>query len=458
MINPLRRFGHALGPGFQKIAKNFSWLLLERLVVMGTALTVGIYTVRYLGAAQFGKLSYAYSFVNIFEGLAKLGLDSVVIRNLVQNAQPTEKILGTTFALKSCALLGAFCISIGSFLSFNSDPTTNLLLIIIAFSLLFNSLDGIDFWFQSQVMSQKVAQVRIGQFIVSSFLKLTFIYFQLSVIFFAGLYVLENALRALGFLWIYRREGDNTLHWRWDKKVAWSLLRDAWPLILSSMMIILYMRVDQVMLGILSGAKAVGLYSAAIRFSEVWYFIPVIICSSVFPSAIKAKALSAETYQRRLQYLYDFLIWISLILALGVSLISYPLIDFLLGADFRPSALILIVHVWALPFVFLGVARSQWLIAENLTRFSFLTTSLGAAANIALNLWLIPPYAGLGAALATLISYGIASYLSAAFFAPTRPSFRQMTQALFIPLRWRQNRIYLRELRTLLRRSSAPKI
>ncbi|MBJ7900978.1 MAG: oligosaccharide flippase family protein [Cyanobacteria bacterium RI_101] len=458
MTNPLGRLGQTLGPGFQKIAKSFSWLLLERLVVMGTALTVGIYTVRYLGAAQFGKLSYAYSFVNIFEGLAKLGLDSVVIRNLVQNAQPKEKILGATFTLKSCALLGAVGISIGSFLSFNTDPTTNLLLIIIAFSLLFNSLDGIDFWFQSQVISQKAAQVRIGQFIISSILKLTFIYFQLSVIFFAGLYVLENALRALGFLWMYRRGKENIFHWRWDKKVAGALLRDAWPLILSSMMIILYMRVDQVMLGIIAGPKAVGLYSAAIRFSEIWYFIPVIICSSVFPAIIKAKSLSAEIYRRRLQYLYDFLVWLSLLLALGVSLVAYPLIDFLLGADFRPSALILIVHVWAIPFVFLGVARSQWLIAENLTRFSFLTTSLGAVANILLNLWLIPPYGGLGAALATLASYAIANYLSGAFFPSTRPSFAQMTQALFIPLRWRKNQIYLGELRTLLRRSSAPKI
>lgn len=458
MINPLRRLGHTLGPGFQKIAKNMSWLLLERLVVMATALTVGIYTVRYLGAAQFGKLSYAYSFVNIFEGLAKLGLDSVVIRNLVQNAQPVEKILGATFTLKSCALLGAVGISIGSFLSFNSDPTTNLLLIIIAFSLLFNSLDGIDFWFQSKVMSQKVAQVRIGQFLISSGLKLTFIYFQLSVIFFAGLYVLENAFKALGFLWTYSRAEQKILRWRWDKKVAGVLLRDAWPLILSSMMIILYMRVDQVMLGIISGDKAVGFYSAAIRFSEVWYFIPIIICSSVFPAVIKAKALSAEVYQRRLQYLYDFLIWVSLILALGVSLVAYPLIDFLLGADFRPAALILIVHVWALPFVFLGVARSQWLIAENLTQFTFATTSFGAVVNIALNLWLIPSYAGLGAALATLISYAIANYLSGALFQPTRLNFKQMTQALFIPLRWRQNRRYLGQMITLLRRSSAPKI
>ena len=49
------------------------------------------------------------------------------------------------------------------------------------------------------------------------------------------------------------------------------------------------MKIDQVMIKEMLGAEAVGQYAAAVRLSEVWYFIPIIIASSLFPAIVILK-------------------------------------------------------------------------------------------------------------------------------------------------------------------------
>jgi len=450
MSNYWQKLSQNISPGLQKIFKNFSWLLAERLLNMLLALTIGIYMIRYLGAQQFGLLSFAFSFVNIFDGLSRFGLDSLVIRNLVSDETKTPPILGSSFLLKALIILGCIVISISLFQQINQDVISQQIMLIIAFSLVFNAFDVIDFWFQSRLLSQPMVLVRGTQVILSAGLKLVFIHHGLSVMAFAYLYLVEGLTRMVGMLIAYHQYRQSWQSWRWDWAIAKELLQDAWPLALSSMMVIIYIRIDQVMLGMLSTDEAVGVYSAAIRFSEIWYFIPVIICSSVFPAIVRAKTQNAEDYYERLQQLYDFLTWGALLLALLVSWVAYPLVYVLLGPSYHASAPILVVHIWALPFVFLGVGRNQWLIAENLNPLSFWTTTLGALSNILLNWLLIPSQAGLGAAIATVISYGIAAYLSCFLYPPLYPMGKMLTKALLIPFRWRQNYYYWLQIKKVL--------
>jgi O-antigen/teichoic acid export membrane protein len=247
-------------------------------------------------------------------------------------------------------------------------------------------------------------------------------------------------------IYSYLKKDQKLSAWKINKNQVNLLLKDSWPLILSSVMVTLYVKVDQVMLGNMSNVKAVGNYAAAIRFSEVWYFIPVIICSSLFPYILQAKQRDQEEYYRRLQQLYDFMIWLSLLIGLFVTFSAGFSVDKLLGSEFQQSAEILMWHIWAAPFVFLGVALNQWLMAENLTKFSFASTVLGAISNILLNLVLIPTYEGIGAAIATLISYAIAGYFSCIFYPALHRTFGMLTKALLIPFRVQQNMLYIKQI------------
>ena len=316
MQNYLTILYEKISPGLQKIVNNFSWLLAERLLTMMIALTIGIYSIRYLGVRDFGLLSYVISFVGIFDVIARLGLDSIVVRNLVREDSLTNQLLGTSWVLKIISITTIGLISILSFSSFSDNQETKWLVVIVVCSLIFNAFDVIDFWFQAKLLSQSMVIVRTIQITINSILKLIFIYLKLSVFAFAFLFIIDGLIKTVGMIIAYRQQKYLLSQWRFSLPLAKNLLSDSWPLILSSVMVTIYVRIDQVMLGIMADEKAVGIYAAAIRFSEIWYFIPIIICSSVFPAILKAKIQSQSLYSQRLQQLYDLLTWISLIIGL----------------------------------------------------------------------------------------------------------------------------------------------
>ncbi len=443
MFDKLTGITQKLSPGLRKILGNVGWLFVERILTMILAFFVGIWVIRYLGSENFGKLSYTTSFVARVSAIAQLGLNAIVIRNIVHEEKAAPEILGTAFVLKLIASSVTILIISIAIWTFDTDPDVRWMTLIIAFSLMFSAFDAIEFWFQSQVLSGVLAIVRSVQLILSSLIKLSFIALKLPLMAFVWLILAEQVVKVLGMLWVYLKYHQSILQWRVNWSKGLEMLRDSWPLILSGVMVTIYMKIDQVMLGNMANAQAVGNYAAAVRFSEIWYFIPMAVCSSVFPAILRAKQRSREEYYARLQQLYDLMAWMALAIAIPMTFASVPLLTTLLGKEFAEAGQILAWHIWAGPFVFLGVARSNWLMAENFTRFSFLTTSLGAIVNILLNFLLIPPYQGVGAAIATIIAYAVATHVSCLFYPPMLDSGWMLTKALFIPFQIRKNLIYL---------------
>jgi PST family polysaccharide transporter len=184
------------------------------------------------------------------------------------------------------------------------------------------------------------------------------------------------------------------------------------------------------MLGQMIGDKAVGLYSAATRISEVWYFIPVAIASSVSPAIYAAKEVSEALYYQRIKQFLRLLSLLSIVLAVPMSFLSGTIITVLFGKSYEASASILAIHIWASLFVFMGVGTSSWFIAEGLTQFALRRTIIGAITNVFLNIFLIPAYGGVGAAIATVISQAFASFLSNATHPKTRKIFNIQVKCL----------------------------
>jgi len=171
------------------------------------------------------------------------------------------------------------------------------------------------------------------------------------------------------------------------------------------------MKIDQVMIKNMLDAKAVGNYAIAVRLSEVWYFIPMAITNSLIPAIINAKKISEKLYYERLQKLYDLMTWLSIGISLPIMLLSTKIIELLFGIQYQEAAGVLKIYVWAGVFVFLGVASSQYLLAENYIKIEALRTVIGAIVNIILNIVLIPIYEIQGAAIATVISYFVSTFV-----------------------------------------------
>jgi PST family polysaccharide transporter len=302
---------------------------------------------------------------------------------------------------------------------------------ITAVLTLTQAFDVIDMWFQSQVASKYTVLARNTAFLLITGVRVALILTHAPFMAFVWAAMAEYALGAVALVIVYQGREQLLPAWRASRERAGRLLRDSWPLLLASFSMVVYQKIDQVMLGEMLGNDVVGIYAAAAKISEIWYFIPMTIVSSIFPSVLKARAENQGLYYRRLQRLFSLMTAMALALAVPMTFAARYLMPLVYGQEFSAAAPILAIHIWAGVFVFMGVAQSSWDLAENLTRLFLLRSTCGAIINIALNLLLIPLYAGLGAAIATVISYACAYYFMNALSSRTRPIFICQSKSFF---------------------------
>lgn len=406
--------------GLQAALGNSGWLFVDKILRMGVGLFVGVWIARYLGPQQFGLWNFAIAFTALFGAFATLGLDGIVVRELVKNPERQNDLLGSAFALKLIGgsitlLIALFAISL-----MRSGETLTLWLVgLSAAGFIFQSVNVIDFYFQAKVQSRYTVYAANGAFVLVTLAKISLLLTSAPLIAFAWAGLGEVALTAVFLLVAYRANHHNMREWRYDGRVARELLKDSWPLLLAGLAVMLYMRVDMVMLQQMAGDREVGIYAAATRLSEIWYFLPMVIVASVSPAIIKCHGTDIGLYINRLRKLYFIMAWLAIGISLPLSLLSGWIVSILYGVEFREAAPILAIHLWASAAVFLGMASSQYLLVEQLQKISFYRTLIGLLCNIALNLMLIPRLGAIGAAIATVVSYFIATF-SLVFFKSTR--------------------------------------
>lgn len=422
--------------GVTKYLHNTAWLLAEKILRLILGVFVGIWVARYLGPEQFGLFSYASSFVGIFLAFSTLGLDGIIIRELVKDESRRDSLIGTAFGLK---LIGAFILIVLLAITINftlNSPLTNALVFIIASSTIFQSFNVIDYYFQSKVLSKYVVYSNTIGLVISSFVKVYLVMSSAPLIAFAWVVLFDSFILAAGLIFFYIKNKLRIFSWDFDWALAKALLRDSWFLILSGVVSSIYMQIDQVMLQSMLGSNAVGQYAAAVRLSEVWYFFPMIVSSSLFPAIINAKRVSDELYYGRLQKLYDLMVWLAVIIALLMTIFGERIVSLLYGMEYSEAGAVLVIHTWASIFIFIGVVSNKWFITENLQKYAFYRAAVGAVVNVVLNFHLIPLYGIYGAAISTLISLLIADYLYNAVHGKTRVTFKLHTNAFLFPLRW----------------------
>lgn len=421
---------------FKKYLFNTGWLFVDKILRMVVGLFVGVYVARYLGPERFGILNYSISFVALFSVLSTLGMEGIVVRNLIQKEDHQEALLGTTFWLKAMGAILLF-LAVLVTINFTSDDfKTKSIIAIIAGGTILDSFQVIDFYFQSKVQVRFSALASSFAMLTSAAIKLGLIFSQAELVWFAIVIVIEKAVRGIAYVIIYLHRKFSLSTWRFSWKIAQSLLRDSWPLMLSGMVIVIYMRIDQIMIKGILGAEAVGQYTAATRLSEVWYFIPVVICNSIFPAIMSAKKNSEKEYYQRLQNLYDLLFIIAICVAIPITFFSADIIHILYGSTYTQSSRVLSLHIWTGLFVFLGVASQKWLLIENMQIFSFYRTFLGAVVNVVLNLIFIKKYGICGAAYSTIVAQSVASYFGYIISKRTFNTFLMQTKSFLFPLRY----------------------
>jgi len=390
--------------GFKKYLSNTLWLVIERIFRLGVALVVGVLVARYLGPDGFGEINFAVSLVGLFAGISTLGLNTLVVKYLIEKPDEVNKILGCTFILRLLGALISFII-ISALAQLPWIDADKNIIYIIALMAFFQVTDNIDMFFQAKSQNKYIVWAKLFQTVEVALSRLYLLYIDAELIWFAWVYLLDAVVLAISLLFVYQKYSQYSFWaWQWDKSESVSLLKNAWPLILSILLVSIYMRIDQVMLQYFIGLPAVGIYAAASRLNEVTYFIPTVIITALFPAIINAKAISSELYKNRIRNLYSLMFVLAMFIILTVMLLSDRIIIFLYGNAFAASSDVLKIHIWICIFMFWGAVTNRWVLAEGLQKKAFYYQFAGMLTNIVLNIILIPRLGVLGAAWATLIS------------------------------------------------------
>lgn len=418
--------------GFMKYFNNTSWLAGERVLRLAVGLLISVWVARYLGPENFGLISYAQSFVFLFSAFGTLGLDNIVIRELLKDNTERDILLGTSFTLK---LIGAVLIlpllAIAVLPTSNSGET-NVLIFIIASATIFQSFNVIDYYYQSEVLSKFVAisnSITLG---VSSLVKIALIINEAPLIFFAIVSIIDSFVLAVALIYCYTiTTRKNIFLWQFEWGKAKFLLQESWPLIISSMVLMIQARIDQVMLKEMVGEKEVGFYSVAMRLIESVAFLTIIVKSSLYPSIQKAKNLAENVYQDRLLNFYRLNFLLFLFVAIPIFFFAEDIVLILFGQSYQPAGILLSLMAIRIFFANMGVSRSVFILTENLIKFSVITMIIGTLTNIALNYLWIEEYGGKGAIYATIVSFLVSIFLIDFMYSKTRKNVLLQINAIF---------------------------
>lgn len=413
---------------------NFNWLFLDKIIRIFGGLFIGIWVARYLGPNDFGIYSFAMAFVAFFSFFSTLGLNSIIVREITKNESHSSQIIGTAFYLK---ILGGFvafivgCIAI--FIYKPSDILSQTLIALLLLGYIFQAVDVIDYFFQAKVLSKYVVFAKSIAFVTASILKIYFIIFQYSLVYFAIASLVEIILGAVFMYLVYKQLELGLSDWEMNKSVAKKLLRDSWPLMLSAFFITIYMKIDQLMIERFLDMKSVGLYSVAVRLAEAWYFVPTIIISTVMPYFINLKETNTDMYNYRLRQINTLMVWISIMVGIIFTFFGEYIIILMFGESYKDAYIALSLNIWAGIFVSVGLSSSLWVISENLQIYRLIGTMISVGLNVLGNYILIPIYGISGAAIATLLTQGIGLWGIPLFFKPMR-QFTIMSITSILPI------------------------
>jgi PST family polysaccharide transporter len=419
-------------PELLRIIDNLGWQFADKFLRMAIGLLVGVWLARYLGPGQFGLLNFGLAFVALFAPVASLGLRSLVLRDLVERPAERFVILGSSLTAQAVGALLVYAACLGSMHLLAPDNRLAVQIVAISgLSLLLKATDFVRHWFDSQVQSKYLVWADTVAVVIGSAAKVACILAGAGLMGFVWTGLAEALIAAGGLIAIYAWKVGHLKALAPNITVIKIQLREGWPLLLSAVAVMAYMRTDQLMIGYMLGEEELGIYSAALRISEAFYFVPLAVVTSAFPSIVAARGTSPALYEKRFEQLSRLLLRIAAAVSVAVTLLADWIIQTLYGPDYAGAGTVLAIHVWAGVFASLLVLSGQWMILEGMQRLVFIRSFAGLAINIALNGLLIPEFGIAGAAVATLCSQAFTGYLFDLSFARTRRMFWIKTKSLF---------------------------
>lgn len=408
---------------------NASWLIGGKVFQMVISLVVGVITARYLGPSNYGLIGYGAAYVSFFTAFCSLGLNSVIIKDFIDNPDEQGEAIGSALVMRMASSILSAVMIVGFVSIVDKNETLTIAVVsLCSIGVIFHIFETFNFWFQSQYKSKITAIATLLAYMVTAVYKIILLILEKDVRWFAFSTSVDYIVVAVFLFIAYKKHNGARL--KFSLKKSKSLLKVSYNYILSSMMIAIYGQTDKLILKQMLDESAVGYFTTATTICLMWVFVLQAIIDSMYPTILDLKNKNQQLYEKKNRQLYAVVFYVSCFVSLGFLVFGDLVVKILYGEEYMPSADVLKVVSWYTAFSFLGVARNAWIVSEGKQKYLKYIYGCAAVLNVVINLALIPIIGTIGAALATLITQVFTSIVLPMFIKELRPNAKLMLEAI----------------------------
>lgn len=412
-----------------RIFNNISWILVCKIVQALLGLVVSMFTARYLGPANFGTINYAASLVSFFSPIALLGINEIIVQEFVQKPDAAGKIIGSAVAM--CMVSSVVCmLGITAFIFVTEKGTTDTFVVCVLYStiLIFQAMELSQYWFQAKLLSKYTSIISLIAYIAFSAYRIFLLITEKNIFWFAVANSFDACLIGVSLIVLFKKKSGQKLCFSWE--CCKQLIGKGKYYIIANLMVVVFAQTDKIMLKMMIGEEATGLYSVAVHCVNMTAFIFSAIITSARPVIIESHIYSHDKFEMNITRLYSVVIYLSIIQSIVISIAARLMINILYGADYLSAVSSLRIVAWYTAFSYIGGIRNIWLLVEEKQKYILSINSLGAIANVVLNFVLIPKMGIDGAAIASLVTQIFTNLIVGYIIKPLRRNNVLIVKAL----------------------------
>ena len=399
---------------------NSGWMIVQQLYNMLLQLVVGSLSARYLGPSNYGLINYGASIISFFSIICRLGLDSVIINEMIKRPEKRGTYLGSALVMRlSTSIASLFCIMGIVRILEPDNPALYIITGLQSFAVILQSYEVFSYWFQLNLRMKYVSiATMIAQTIVGVW-RIVLLATNASVYFFAFSSSIQYLVCGSVVIFFFFKEKSG-IKLSFSKNDSQLLFKNSYHFIISGLAVTFYSQIDKIMIGKSLDSVEVGIYTAAATIATMWEFVPNALINSARPLIIELREKDYNKYIMRFQQLLLAITGLSVLVGVGVTLLGKIAIMILYGQQYIEATAPLSILIWSTGFAMIGTTRGIWIVAEGYNKYTKYYIFIGAAVNFILNLIFIPVWGITGAAITTLISQITVAFISPLFFKKAR--------------------------------------
>ena len=419
-----------LTPTKLKILKNVYWAFIGKIAGMAAQLLVGILIARYLGPSKYGLMNYIMSYVAIFGVISEFGLSNIEIRELSSSPEKRNSILGSAFGVRLLLTSIAYMSIIASLLVFKVDRFSCMMILAYALSLFASPFTVIRNYFTSIIQNEYVVKTELIRIILGSLIKVALLLIVAPLEYFILAVAFDAVIVASGYVYNYHQKVGKLRDWKFQKSDAKYLVIQGFPLLLSSAAIIVYNKIDQVMIGNMLDNAEVGYYATAEKFLSLILFLPGVLVQTVTPLLVNKYKNDYEGYLTMRQQFVNIVVWSTILISSFISSFSYLLVSLTFGSEYLAAVPVLQIVSWKTVGNAIYDSSGQLIILEKKQKWAAIRNVIGCFVNIVLNLILIPLYGIVGSAFVAVVTIFSSGFFANSIIPPYRGIFKVQMKSL----------------------------